>query len=1452
MKTKTNHTVFFKAMVLVLAFALAVLCAPIDALVALAQTSNYTDYSYMTIGKLNDEIKTTVTKGHKYTIAEAYISGDKNLAIGAASTEGKTVDTDDGQVTFGETSVTVKYSTQDVTNTVKLDSSAANTVYGSFVADKVGTYTITYAYEYELNGRTYTNKYELKVNSELNGASISFEDNNTDFIPSAIDLAQLSEIKESDVVTGYKNAKTGEEVEFVLPHATINDEDGEELLDLTYVKSTSSMTETGKYVLVSVEGGQSAGSLADKLVVDSNKVSIPMSVFGDEQFGAGKYTVTYALYEKTADSVNPYLITSTTKSFNVYASEEKYYGDEYKLKLELASSWSDNGQTGIETALPAAKGVVGDKAVDVSYKVKVLHSTTGSAKSWEKLDEATYNIAGKDAVIDSESYLLNPSSFKPLEDGYYTFVYTITDFYGNSVSTTEGTYEYTNISDEQNPTPVIYDASSSEVADEAHKLQSRSYPNGVVVYAIGIEDNVSKAGDEGVELSRKIMTSDSVTKLTISKFNDKNLVFNYRSTNSQDNAFTNLIDHNYVIAKKIKDSKATIASDADMLEFLATNNYMIVVDDANAETIYNIFNNDVVKVGLDDVNFFDAQSETIKNASADDKKAEAIKWLKSEAAETKGFAYVGGNETFGATTGDKGMGAGSYTIRYIAKDAAGNEKEISKSMYVGTFDDNTYPTIKFSTTLADTYLPDAKISFNVPTVSDNYDTNMVVKTLYRYIDADGKIITKNAKGEDFESTTIANLKADLDANAAVSVDENGTALTKKYEKFFTSKDVAQAGETIDNAAGYIELTDAKASTYSIDLNEVKDAAKLQIVTYAYDDCGNANIYAEEISIATATDNAPPAIKTVDSVVNNTYVQGQEIELPSFTVLDDAVSYMSYDVTLYYVDGNGKETEITTYDAYAERDIKSSTGAGSYTVHAGKFVAAFAGKYKASIAVKDSTNKTIVSFTEYEVESRNIVQAPVISTAIENKTVELDESPVISIPTPSISYEIPNSVTYDKLAEATADQKFVVLGVDENGKATNWSTTQGQAQSFKPTKVGEYNIQYKVKLTAYDRTLFTYNEMRYDELNDKYVEGGYFTYADDSFAGKIEAVSENKFMLIDNVGGEVFYVSKDVDTDEISVVTADGIKVVFGTPNADGSEIEMANANCECLASLSSFDEIAFWFDAIKHYNLESETYTIIAQDTKGPVLAEFDYANSMSKEQLAEGIKIYGIEATDVGSGINTEKSKIVISWKLANGDSGTQTLSNTDNKNMLGDIFEKESSTKNYDGKYTITYTVYDNNNNYTTKAYTIAVGDNLAPTITLDEETVADQYQIGSQLKINLEEQVAVKDGNKEMPNAKKIVVLKNTSTDKEIKNIGTDNELVFDLDDAGSYTLTIEVEDKVGNTTVETYNFEVVAKTKDTTKTYQIIGTVLIVLSVIVLAGVIVYFVVSKVKLDKELKK
>ena len=73
----------FKAFALVFALAFTVLFLPINEFTTWAQIGKeYTDYSYMRIGKEGETVKNTVYVGDEYTIANGYIGGSDSFVIG--------------------------------------------------------------------------------------------------------------------------------------------------------------------------------------------------------------------------------------------------------------------------------------------------------------------------------------------------------------------------------------------------------------------------------------------------------------------------------------------------------------------------------------------------------------------------------------------------------------------------------------------------------------------------------------------------------------------------------------------------------------------------------------------------------------------------------------------------------------------------------------------------------------------------------------------------------------------------------------------------------------------------------------------------------------------------------------------------------------------------------------------------------------------------------------------------------------------------------------------------------------------------------------------------------------------------------------------------------------------------------------------------------------------------
>ncbi len=1457
---RKNRSVLIKGMALGVAFAFTVLCFPVNHLsVSAKQLEDYTDYTMMTIGTADEEVSTTVVKGGTYIVPKAYIGGSASRAVGSnIASADKTLAAD---VTLKSSKITVKYSS-DVVGTVKdgkaVDSKDVEITDGtenvkvssdgavSFEANKVGSYTVTYSYTYSVNGTEYTNSYDLTVTSEITDADINFGDNEKVFLPSILDLkqAQKSDGSYKDMYIqmpeilddeGEKVDTSAENTDFEF--ITARNEDGSSILG-----------RKKQQVLIEV----SASTNSTKVAVSGNAEDgfyVAGSVFADEQYGAGRYTVTYSYYE------NGQFVASTTKTTEVYAKSNPYYKD-YALRLQLSSDFVDNGQTGVESTLPTAKGLTStstdpkSEAVDIYYTVTVYYKT--STGSYQKLDAAKYNpkdeagnVIEEERIVNEDGTLVNPTKFKPLDDGYYSFVYEAYDYYydwsnpsassnkNHYYKTDLARYEYKNIKDEKDPTPTVYEATkdgSLDDEDASSKLATRANAESVIIYAIGIDDNVSKAGDKGVVLTRKIMTDETVSKLTLSSTDERdyssyNLIFNYKndaSTNGRDG----LKNNNYLLRKKME--KANVADTEEAtLAYLAENKYLIVVDNANYERIYENFK---------DANVFD---ETVTD------KATALTWFKSEKSLEKGFAYVDCNQTFGASAAvTGGMGVGQYYIHYVATDAAGNQTDIFKRLYIRNFEDRESPKISFSTALNDSYFPDEKITFNAPTVSDNLDENMSMKVMYRYLNEDGAMeVVKDGKvvsNEDLEDLwNDLGTDPDLDSVRSDDAKDNGMLITDKYSKY----------HEVSTNDGYVDITDVKANSYTIDLSEVKNATSLQIIAYVYDDSGNPMLYGQTISIRNIKDEYPPELISVNSVegdFTNEYEQNATITLPKVIVADDSVGYMTYEVNVDYVK-DGERSSRPVSDSTADRT--NQEGAGLFTVNAGQFIAAQDGTYQVSIAVKDFNNKTIVVFANYEVSPRATVQTPTINSTLKNEEIELDDNKTIEIPAPSVSFELGNSTTYDvfKANNYSAAEKYVVRGLNADGKATNWTTNNNVATNgkFSATKIGQYEIQYSVKLEAYDHTRFTYKESSYNTTTGKYEVGGYYTEKTLGDTVKITFGADGSHRI--NANG-TRYVVKNVDG-KISFYLA-------GPEFEYDSEDEISQSTI--VTSLGSID-FEEWFKDLRVYNLESEIYTITVNDTKGPKLTNYDYSDQefMSVEDFKNnGITIYGIQATDA-SGLDHSKSKISLSWKRANGtaagDVGSQTYSGV---NAFKDNVYKTSAS-NLDGTYTITYEVFDNNGRSSTATYKISVGDNEDPKVTFPEDFVKTSYSLKDKLVIDLAPSKVVVSDNKPMPSdSKPKIKLVNTSkNNEEVKYEIDGTKYIFDSFEEygeGTYKLTVEVEDAVGRVTTEEFTFDVSTKTKDSKETYKVVGTILIVISVLVLAGVIVYFIVSKVKLDKELKK
>ena len=175
-----------------------------------------------------------------------------------------------------------------------------------------------------------------------------------------------------------------------------------------------------------------------------------------------------------------------------------------------------------------------------------------------------------------------------------------------------------------------------------------------------------------------------------------------------------------------------------------------------------------------------------------------------------------------------------------------------------------------------------------------------------------------------------------------------------------------------------------------------------------------------------------------------------------------------------------------------------------------------------------------------------------------------------------------------------------------------------------------------------------------------------------------------------------------------------------------------------------------------------------------------------------------------------------------------------------------------NRDAEYTITYTAVDIYGNSSKETKVIKVGDLDAPTLTVADDILEDSYKIGDTIAIDLNSdsgeifKIYGEDESAVIGNIK----VKLTCNGSEVKNAETEaGKYRFNIESAGSYELSFYVSDDAGNKSNEVVKtFEIAEEGDEIVDTTKVVGTILVIISVLVLGGVVVYFIVSKKKMDK----
>ncbi|MEG1752124.1 MAG: hypothetical protein RR140_03175 [Clostridia bacterium] len=245
-------------------------------------------------------------------------------------------------------------------------------------------------------------------------------------------------------------------------------------------------------------------------------------------------------------------------------------------------------------------------------------------------------------------------------------------------------------------------------------------------------------------------------------------------------------------------------------------------------------------------------------------------------------------------------------------------------------------------------------------------------------------------------------------------------------------------------------------------------------------------------------------------------------------------------------------------------------------------------------------------------------------------------------------------------------------------------------------------------------------------------------------------------------------------------------------------------------------------------------------------------SNSITKEitlpsvvELGYKLTIPTFSGTDAETGINLEKSTVVIS----SSNFGSRTIKLSEINTASSQLYL--TLTKN--DVYSITYTLVDNAKfataNQSSYTHVISSGDTQSPTLKLADDIVKNSYKKGSDLIIDRNKILTATDNKSSLTKADVVVKVKNISLDKIVEVSSVADK--YSITSAGDYEVTFSLTDSGGHTTSITKTFTVSAEENAGTNATKIIGTVLIVITAVILVGVVVYFIVTKRRNDKIFK-
>lgn len=738
--------------------------------------------------------------------------------------------------------------------------------------------------------------------------------------------------------------------------------------------------------------------------------------------------------------------------------------------------------------------------------------------------------------------------------------------------------------------------------------------------------------------------------------------------------------------------------------------------------------------------------------------------------------------------------------------------------------------------------------FNIETVEDTIDPTPIVVDAYDATDAN---VLKALKNKDHALKTT--FGAEPIIIKAIYAEDLGTFNYADYkferkienssrEEIYKSTEAADACKEIVFNDGTGTYDANKYIVVDPDETTLKDG--YYYVYYTVTDAhGNKNSVQYKITIDKHFDwledgnEIKPTVEFNDTFFSSVEL-GEKIEFGKITASDKKDDRLETKVYYKYDVANTDEIvlELNEDNKYVIDTKEAPAGATKVTIYAQ--------------AINDGGKVGKAEDVEIALKSPNYgVAMPTIDSVIEETgyTYEYVQGSKITIP----KVVFKDETTTDGTGVDALNASVSIKCTDANDVVTNYT-----AQDIWSIKAGDFLYVSNANFTAATVGTYQVAVKAVDAAGNTVLKFFEYKVTDAAYTGSLRF--------------------KDIGISDTKLELGATYKLLQAEINGANADDYGYYVTCKTAAGDYELNKSEFKPNAIGEYKLQYVMYklgdvtdivedeivefTVKVEDTKGPKINfvwETEVLNDTKEKQsilpaYEKGTKmlIPMFSASDM-SGIDMEKSTITISSSKS---SRPITMSemlkeyNDGLSNQTGKMYYTFAN----DAEYTITYTAYDKQGNYTSKSRTIKIGDLVAPTLIVDDKIASNSYNIGDTLTIDLEDTlnyISVED-NKTTDISKNDVVVTLYVNNTEVKksSASTATKYIFDLAEAGEYELKFSVKDDAGIETVETKTFTIKANAGSNMTSTETVGTILIVVSVVVLAGVVVYFIVSKKKMDK----